>query len=62
MKRVWYFLLRQGKTCVKTGFSDDTFSCRLKLIEDIYDPSNYDPHNLLFSNKNKNIIGKFKDE
>ena len=30
--------------------------------EDIYDTSNYDPNNALFSNNNKKVIGKFKDE
>ena len=30
--------------------------------DDIYDTSNYDPHNPLFSNKNKKVVGKFKDE
>ena len=30
--------------------------------EDIYDTSNYDPNNPLFSNQNKKVIGKFKDE
>ena len=34
----------------------------MKEDEDIYDTSNYDPNNPLFSNKNKKVIGKFKDE
>ena len=33
----------------------------MKEDEDIYDPGNYDPHNLLFSNKKKKVLGKFKD-
>ena len=34
----------------------------IKEDEDIYDASNYDPNNPLFSNNIKKVIGKFKDE
>ena len=40
---------------------DDVFK-DMKQDEDIYDTSNYDPNNLLFSNKKKEVIRKFKDE
>ena len=34
----------------------------IKEDEDISDTINYDPNIQLFSNKNKKVIGKFKDE
>ena len=34
----------------------------LKNLEDIFDSSNLDENNELFSNKNKKVIGKFKNE
>ena len=33
----------------------------MKEDEDIYDTSNYDTINPLFSNKNQKVISKFKD-
>ena len=41
--------------------ADDVYK-DMKEDEDIYDTSNYDPNNPLFSNQNKKVIGKFKDE
>ena len=41
--------------------TDDVYK-DMKEDEDLYDASNYDPNNPLFSNKNKKVVGKFKDE
>ena len=34
----------------------------LKNLEDIFDFSNLDENHLLFSEKNKKVVGKFKNE
>ena len=43
------------------GITTDDVYMDMKEDEDIYDTSNYDPNNPLFSNKNKKVVGKFKD-
>ena len=46
--------------CVKVDTED--IYADMSLNADLYDTSNYSPGHPLFSNTNKKIIGKFKDE
>ena len=55
-------LLYMDKDSFIREINTDDVSRNMKDYEDIYDTSNYDPNNSLFSNKNKKVVGKFKDE